>query len=78
MKYSVFVEVAKRPMFSFTLTAELALESGLELPLEEEDLWLAREPRTPPTTAPAMTRIATGIPNLIQLLVPFFEGPEAM
>lgn len=84
--YSLLVAVANRPMASLALTAELAAASPLALPdapLDEEvaasveDL-LLRLPTTPPTTAPMMTRIRTGTPNLIQLLVPFLRATGVM
>ena len=68
---SELVEVANIPNAFFALTAELAAAGELSPEDEppEAELLLelfrdAREPRTPPRTAPMMTRIAIGTPNL--------------
>lgn len=60
------------PCANFAL-AELAAAAEAETELALL-LLLFLVPRMPPTTAPAMTRTATGMPNLIQLLVPCFLG----
>lgn len=69
-----FVAVANRPTSSLTLAAALAAAvlAALLLPLELD--FLLRLPNTPPTTAPTMTRMRTGTPNFIQLLMRFFLG----
>ena len=69
------MDVGKIPMAFFALTAELAA-AGLEFPPDDDAvetflLW-DREPMTPPTTAPAITRRRTGTPILTQGLRPFF------
>lgn len=78
---SLFVAVAYMPMSFLAVTAALAaLACAAELVLLELEasllllLLCERLPTTPPTTAPTMTRTATGMPNLIQLLVPFFAA----
>ena len=69
------VAVGNMPTAFLALTAELAAaglpEVELELDLELELLWWW-DATTPAVTAPAMTRMATGIPNLIHLLTGFF------
>lgn len=84
---SELVEVAKIPNAFFALTAELAAAGELspedEEPPEVELLlvsWCrpAREPSTPPSTAPMMTRIPIGMPNFTQgLRVRRFAEPAA-
>lgn len=59
--------MANIPAASFAL-AELAAAAEEVAALLE---LLFREPKMPPTTAPAMISIATGIPILIHLLVRF-------
>jgi hypothetical protein len=74
-------------MLFLSWTAELAAADGLVADVaavvEGEDpelfalsLWWWRVPTTPPTTAPTMTRIATGAPNLSHGLKPFFGGAD--
>jgi len=64
----------------FTPPSELG--SPLLLPLLFPDdppllfFLLEREPRTPPTTAPTITRMATGMPILSQFLFGRAPAPE--
>ena len=81
---SLSVAVAKRPMASLALTAELAA-AGLPALVEPELLVLAlllclRVATTPVTTAAMIAAMRTGTPNLIQLLRPFLRcrGAGAM
>ena len=64
------------PTAFLALTAELAAaglpEVELELDLELELLLWWWDATTPAVTAPAMTRMATGIPNLTHLFRGFF------
>jgi hypothetical protein len=68
------VAVGNMPTAFLALTAELAAAGlpGDKLELELELLLWCRDARTPAATAPATTRTATGIPNLIHGLRGFF------
>ena len=69
--YRLSVPVAYKPMSFFAPDAELEPELA-DLLEDDDDLLWARMPRMTPTTAAAMTRMATGIPIFTHLLVAFF------
>jgi hypothetical protein len=60
--YSEFVAVAKMPAPSFAAPALALAPAAAEEAALVEPLLIFREPRMPPTTPPAMTRTATGVP----------------
>jgi hypothetical protein len=76
---SLSVATANLPRAAAALAAALAdaaaaedcwdADAAVEL---DEELFL-REPTTPPTTAATIMIMSTGIPNFIQLLVPFLR-----
>ena len=72
--------MGKRPSPFFTGLSELPLPLPLPLLLPDEPpplfFLLERDPRTPPTTAPTITRMATGMPILSQFLFGRAAPPE--
>jgi hypothetical protein len=69
--YSLLVAVGNIPSLFLALAAELA--AALALAADDEELW-CQLPTIPPTTAPMIIRIRRGIPTLIPVLTPFFDG----
>jgi hypothetical protein len=69
-KYWLSVAVAKRPISFFAPMAEVAAALAAA-ELEFEEFLLARLPKTPPKTAPAITTTATGMAIFTHLLTVF-------